>query len=109
MSDMIINLQNIVNAMPGLVAQALDEAGYIVENRAKENMEGHNQSGTLRRSITHTVDASSRTCVVGTDVEYAEAFHEGHGSWQGHPFLEQAFNETITEVQNCFSGLLERR
>lgn len=102
--DISINLKLVSDALPELVANALDRAGYVIENKSKENCPV--DTGILRSSINHIVE--NNMCVIGTNIEYAAAVHEGHGSWSGNPFLEEAFNTSIADVQACFEGLLER-
>lgn len=81
----------------------LERAGQFVENNAKDNMQGHNRTSTLQGSIQHT-DPVNHKVVVGTNVEYAAAFHQGHGTWQGHPFLRDALFNHVTEIQNMLGG-----
>lgn len=81
----------------------LERVGQVVENNAKNNMEGHNKSGILRASIQHA-DPVNHKMLIGTDVEYAAAFHQGHGTWQGHPFLRDAVFNHITEIKNVLGG-----
>lgn len=63
--------------------RGLDRAGFIVESRAKELAPVYR--GRLRSSIVHRVDSSAVPlfCEVGTNVEYAQAVHEGRppGTW----------------------------
>lgn len=81
----------------------LERVGQFVENNAKENMEGHNKSGILRASINHS-DPVEHKVVIGTDVEYAIPFHEGHGTWYGYPFLKDATYNHISEIKNILGG-----
>lgn len=103
MNEISLSLGRIINALPEMVQQRLDDAGYIVEEKAKENCPA--KTGTLRRSISH--EADTEKCIIGTDVEYAVAVHEGHGSYPGKPFLQDALNESISEIKECFAGMLE--
>lgn len=81
----------------------LERVGQFVENTAKENMEGHNRSGILRASINHT-DPVNHSVTVGTNKEYAIPFHEGHGTWKGHPFLKDAVFNHVSEIKNMLGG-----
>lgn len=47
------------------------------------------RTGTLRRSITHRVEASGERGVIGTNVRYARFVHYGTRRMQGRPFFEQ--------------------
>lgn len=81
----------------------LERVGQFVENTAKDNMEGHNRTGILRASINHT-DPVNHSVTIGTNKEYAIPFHEGHGTWQGHPFLKDAVYNHIAEIKNIIGG-----
>lgn len=118
------NLGRIINALPGVVFNRLDRACYRVENKAKENC--HVKSGILRASTSHYItDGKTHTVavynasdeslhegsitksgeykgVIGTNVDYGPIEHDKH-----HPYLQMAFDETMTEVRNEFTGLLE--
>lgn len=104
-------MSNIIVTVNGLAIEAvleeldfrLERVGQFVENKAKENMEGHNKSGILRASINHT-DPVNHSVIVGTNVEYAIPFHEGHGTWHGHPFLKDATYNHISEIKNILGG-----
>lgn len=85
-----------------ILAQRFEKVGQYIENTAKENMEGHNRSGILRASIHHEADKDG--AVIGTDVEYAIPFHEGHGSFQGVPFLKDAVYNNTSTIQNILGG-----
>lgn len=74
--------------------------GQFGENKAKEGCPvEHN---ILRPSITHEADKNGT--VVGTPVDYAIPVHEGHGSYQGKPFLKDAIYNHLTEIQNILGG-----
>lgn len=104
-------MSNVIVTVNGLAIETvleeldfrLERVGQFVENKAKENMEGHNKSGILRASINHT-DPVNHQVTIGTDVEYAAAFHQGHGSWQGHPFLKDAVFNHVSEIKNMLGG-----
>ena len=57
---------------PSTVRKALDRAGIIVENDAKQRCPV-GKTGLLRNSIKHRVENSGweNACYVGTPVEYA--------------------------------------
>jgi phage gpG-like protein len=85
-----------------MLEHKIERVGQFAENKAKENMQGHNRSGILMASISH--DVSDLTTTVGTDVEYAVPFHEGHGSFSGVPFLRDAVYNNISEIINILKG-----
>lgn len=92
-------IQTVLEELDGRI----ETVGQFIENKAKENMEGHNKSGILRASINHT-DPVEHKVVIGTNVEYAIPFHEGHGAWHGHPFLKDAAYNHISEIKNILGG-----
>ncbi len=98
MNEISLNLENIINnLLPSAIQQGLDRAGYIVENSAK--VKCGVDTGTLRRSITHDVEGG--TCYIGSNIEYAPYHHEKN------PFLEDAIQENLQEIKDCFKGVLD--
>lgn len=98
MNEISLNLENIINnILPSAIQQGLDRAGYIVENSAK--VKCGVDTGTLRRSITHDVEGG--TCYIGSNIEYAP-YHHAKNS-----FLEDAIQENIQEIKDCFKGVLD--
>ena len=104
-------MSNVTVTINGLAIQTvleeldsrIETVGQFIENKAKENMEGHNKRGILRASINHT-DVVNHGTTVGTDVDYAIPFHEGHGTWTGHPFLKDATYNNLAEIKNILGG-----
>lgn len=103
-NELVFNLESIANVLPVLVEQMLNDAAYVVENHAKDNCPV--DTGVLRASITHT-DPENNSVTIGTNIEYAVAVEEGHGSYPPQKFLSRAFTENIQEIRNCFDGMLE--
>lgn len=98
MKEISLNLENIINnILPSAIQQGLDRAGYIVENSAK--VKCGVDTGTLRRSITHDVEGG--TCYIGSNIEYAPYHHTKNS------FLEDAIQENIQEIKDCFKGVLD--
>ncbi len=93
---------NAISEIESILERRFERVGQFVENKAKENMQGHNRSGILSASISH--DVSDLTTTVGTNVEYAIPFHEGHGSFSGVPFLRDAVYGNISEINNLLGG-----
>lgn len=104
MSNVTVTINNLAmqTVLDGL-DNRLERVGQFVENTAKENMSGHNRSTILMGSINHT-DPINHAVMIGTDVEYAIPFHEGHGTWQGHPFLKDAVYNHVAEIKNILGG-----
>lgn len=59
------------------VDKALEKACLYVEAEAKKNCPV--ADGILRESITHSVDNTTHTGVIGTNIEYAPYVHQGTG------------------------------
>lgn len=103
MSDITIIINSgVSDEIDKMLEHKIERVGQFVENKAKENMQGHNRSGILRASISHDVNDLATT--VGTDIEYAVPFHEGHGSFSGVPFLRDAVYNHVTEIVNILKG-----
>ena len=67
--DYTDNVDKILAALDDAVAVALEKCGLLAEGYAKKL--GSVDTGNLRNSITHSVDADGRCAYVGTNVEYA--------------------------------------
>ena len=99
MSEISLNIGKLLdNVLPEKISEALEKASQIVENDAKRNCPV--DTGILRGSINHEVDGNE--AIIGTNIEYAPYVHE-----KTKPFLQQAMDENIAEIQDCFKGLLE--
>lgn len=88
MADLIIDDQEVLNKLErlsrgGVLKDAMEEpltkACLKVENDAKRNCPV--QTGTLRNSITHTIEDEGETLAgyVGSNLEYAPYVHQGTG------------------------------
>lgn len=128
MSDITVIINGAVaDEIDKMLEHKIERVGQFVENKAKENMQGHNVSGILRASISHSTEASKGAwyklnaskdgldlttpptvenleCIIGTSVEYAVPFHEGHGSFSGVPFLRDAVYNHVAEIANLLKG-----
>ena len=101
MNEISKNIGRLLNdVLPEKIYEALEKAGQIVENEAKKNCPV--DTGALRASINHEVSEDGKSVVIGTNVEYAPYVHE-----QTKPFLQNAVDENIDRIQDCFKGLLE--
>lgn len=86
------------------ISQALVDGALLVENSAKRSTPV--DTGRLRDSIT-TNKIDKLTVEIGTNVDYAEAVHEG---WRGRspkPFMKQGYaqskNKIISNIENAIS------
>lgn len=73
------------------IAAALEEIGLKAERYAK--IACHVDTGRLRNSITHAIDAGRHEVMVGTNVEYAPYVELGTRRSKAYPFLTQAATE----------------
>lgn len=67
----------------------------IVEKHAKTRTPV--RTGTLRRSITSTVQGANRG-IVGTNVAYARFVHDGTGRMAARPFLKRGLEDSRTAI-----------
>lgn len=103
MSDITVIINGgVSDEIDKMLERKIERVGQFGENKAKENMQGHNRSGILSASIDH--DTKDLATIIGTDVEYAVPFHEGHGSFSGVPFLRDAIYNNISEIINILKG-----
>lgn len=67
------NSAEVKQAFEDAIARALEKCGLTAEAYAKENItkNGSVDTGNLRNSITHRVDAGEKAVYIGTNVEYA--------------------------------------
>lgn len=98
MNEININIGKLIkNILPEQIEKSLEKASQIVENEAKKKCPV--DTGVLRASINHEVDKNEAT--IGTNVEYGIYVHEAK------PFLQDAIDQNIDEIRNCFKGMLE--
>lgn len=62
------NTDIFLREMPIAIARALEEIGLVAEGYAKRLCPV--DTGRLRNSITHSVETSSMSAIIGTNVEY---------------------------------------
>lgn len=91
---------NVIGDIETILAQRFERVGQYVENTAKESCPV--DSGILRGSINHAADKNGT--VIGTNVEYAIAVHEGHGSYIGKAFLKNAVYNNLSAIENILGG-----
>lgn len=63
------HLDEFLDALPEQIEQALIAIGMTAETYAKQ--ECPVDTGRLRNSITHEVDMSEQSAIIGSNVEYA--------------------------------------
>lgn len=89
-----VNEDNTEEASQGIVRaidRALEEIGLAAEGYAKRACPV--DTGNLRASITHEVDAGDNAVYIGTNVEYAPYVELGTSRQKAQPFLRPAASE----------------
>lgn len=133
--DISKRLEELIKEFPDKIEECVKNAAFEIEREAKENITSES-TGTLRRSITTTVeqDGEDITAVVSTNVSYAPYYHEGTGifsrsgsgrsevPWvyydngkfyktsgiKPNPFLERAANSVSGHLEEFFENALEK-
>ena len=94
------NSDIILHAKEEAIFAALDDVGLHLQGEAADELENDPRrvdTGRLKGSITHQVDG--HTLRVGTAVEYAPYVHEGTWKMTANPFLKNAFDRNIDQVE----------
>ena len=86
------NTQALLRAVEQKIGHALDEAGNIVEQEAKDLV--HVRTGATQESITHEV--SDKTARIGATTDYA-AHLEGN-----YPYLRPALHKSLPRIVKAF-------
>lgn len=85
------NTEQVVDGIDSAIGAALEEIGLLAENYAAKKCPA--DTGNLRASITHEVDAGDNAVYIGTDVEYAPCVELGTSRQKAQPFLRPAASE----------------
>lgn len=105
MNEITLNLKNFISkTLPQSINNGLEVAGQYVENKAKENITAYGavQTGALKNSVTHVVNKEEQEVIIGTNIDYGPAVHQGHGSLKGRPFLQDVADYNMTEIVDTF-------
>lgn len=95
----------VVAALGAALGRALEAVGIEAEGDAKELCPV--DTGRLRNSITHTIDGSDKTAIIGTNVEYAQYVHNGTSRHDPQPFLADAVSRNGGKYRSIFKSMLE--
>ena len=100
------NTAQVQAALGDAVISALEEIGLVAESAAKRRCPV--DTGRLRNSITHALDANDKWVLVGTNVEYAMYVHEPvrlpNGKTRaGTPFLRDAVQSNQSRFQSIMN------
>lgn len=85
------NKKQVVDGIDSAIGVALEEIGLLAENYAAKKCPV--DTGNLRASITHEVDAGDNAVYIGTNVEYAPCVELGTSRQKAQPFLRPAASE----------------
>lgn len=85
------NTKQAVDGIDSAIGAALEEIGLLAENYAAKKCPV--DTGNLRASITHAVDAGDNAVYIGTNVEYAPYVELGTSHQKAQPFLRPAASE----------------
>ena len=113
------NVGVVVDAIDSALVAALEEIGLLAEGYAKRELSkpkgGHRtepdprpnvDTGVLRNSVTHAVDARGGYVIVGTNVEYAPHIELGTVRQKAWPFLRPAATEHTKEYREVVRSKL---
>ena len=82
------NTGQVADGIGSAVVAALEEIGLLAESYAAKRCPV--DTGNLRGSITHEVDAAGNAVYIGTNVEYAPYVELGTSRQGAQPFLRPA-------------------
>lgn len=85
------NTEQAVDGIDSAIGVALETIGLLAEKYAAKKCPV--DTGNLRGSITHEVDAGDNAVYVGTNVEYAPYVELGTSLQKAQPFLRPAASE----------------
>lgn len=85
------NTEQAVDGIDSAIGAALEEIGLLAENYAVKKCPV--DTGHLRGSVTHEVDAGDNAVYIGTNVEYAPHVELGTSRQKAQPFLRPAASE----------------
>ena len=99
------NKDLIENTSNEAIERALEAIGLQCEGYAK--MLCPVDTGRLRNSITHSVDASEQKVYVGTNVEYAAYVEMGTSRMRAQPYLQPAVTNHADEYSEMVEHFLK--
>ena len=100
------NTDIFLRELPIAVARALEEIGLVAEGYAKRLCPV--DTGRLRNSITHSIDISSMSAIIGTNVEYGPYVELGkNAANEGRGFLRPAASDHSKEYRDIVKKHLE--
>jgi hypothetical protein len=108
-------LDTAVKQMPGrvraIMGPRMRKAMSIVQTRARQNHRYTSRTGALSRSVAASVLDSGLTGVVDLRdeiAEYGKYIHEGFKSWQPDPFIYDATEASLKDIEEQLTLGIER-
>lgn len=92
----------VIEALGVAMGRALEAVGIEAESDAANLCPV--DTGRLRNSITHTIDADEKVAIIGTSTEYAEYVHNGTSTHKAQPFLTDAVNQNADKYRGIFEA-----
>lgn len=105
--DIVVNTDNTKAVQQGIeaaIAHALETIGLMAEGYAAHLCPV--DTGNLRASITHEVDATEKVAYIGTNVEYAPYVELGTSRQKAQPYLRPAAADHAEEYRNVLKNAL---
>lgn len=99
------NTDEVVEALGTAMARALEAIGIQAEGYAKDLCPV--DTGRLRNSITHAVEADEKAAYIGTNVEYAPYVELGTSKHKEQPFLRPAAQDHGDEYRSILESELK--
>lgn len=106
-SGVTVNQDNTEQAAKGITSAirvALEKIGLLAEGYAQ--MKCPVDTGNLRASITHEVDAGEKAVYIGTNVEYAPHVELGTSKQKAQPYLRPAATEHVNQYRQVLKNTL---
>lgn len=99
------NTDMVIEQLSLAIARALEAIGIEAEGDAASITPV--DTGRLKNSITHTIDADGPWAVIGTNVEYAKWVHMGARGRDPQPFLTDAVTHNAEKYRKMAEAALK--
>lgn len=98
------NTGQVADGIESAIGVALEKIGLLAENYAAKKCPV--DTGNLRASITHVVDAADNAVYIGTNVKYAPYVELGTSRQKAQPFLRPAASEHSAQYRQVLKKAL---
>ena len=99
------NTKQVTHGIESAIGVALEKIGLLAEGYAQ--MKCPVDTGNLRASITHEVDAGGKAVYIGTNVEYGPYVELGTSKQKAQPYLRPAATEHSEQYRQVLKGELQ--